>query len=360
VVEARDITSGEVYVRTKTAGTWSAWKTERASVYAAPLDALAYSGMQVNGSFEVNQQAGHLVNTTTSGSYICDGFVVYKNGTMNFAAGTTITTPITTGIPGGLYAVTTTAQTTIGGGDYLVINHAIEGVRASRLAWGGTDAQSVTIAFWSQHFRTGLYTVGVSNAAGNRTYCATYTHNNSGVAQYNVITVPGCVDGAWNKDTAIGIGLQFVIASGITAPSANTWLSAGYQAAPGQTNGVASTSDVFRITGLVVLPGSQAPVAAQSALILRPYGEELLICQRYLETGTVTVQSPAIGTLVVPYPFKATKRANPTMSNLIAPTLSNATAAFNLISMDQIGLGVTASVANGYAASWKFMADARI
>jgi hypothetical protein len=311
-VEARDVSDGVLYIRTKTAGTWSAWKTERANIYAAPLDALAYSGMQINGSFEVNQQAGHLVNTTASGSYICDGFVVYKNGTMAFAAGTTITTPITVGIPGGLYAATTTAQTTIGGGDYLVINHPIEGYRISRLAWGTSSAQPITIGFWSQHFRTGVYTVGIGNTAGNRSYLATYTHNASNVVQYNTITIPGCVDGVWNKDNASGIIVQFVIASGIVAPAANTWFSAGYQAAPGQTNGVASTSDVFRITGVVVLPGIEAPTAAQSPLIMRPYDQELVTCQRYYEKAPAVVR--ATGQLYLVAPWKVSKRATPTLT----------------------------------------------
>jgi hypothetical protein len=47
------------------------------------------------------------------------------------------------------------------------------------------------------------------------------------------------------------------------------------------TPAVAATSDVFRITGVVVLPGIEAPSAARSPLIMRPYDQELLICQRY-------------------------------------------------------------------------------
>jgi hypothetical protein len=44
---------------------------------------------------------------------------------------------------------------------------------------------------------------------------------------------------------------------------------------------VASTADVFRLTGVVVIPGTEAPSAARSPLIMRPYDQELLICQRY-------------------------------------------------------------------------------
>ena len=43
-------------------------------------------------------------------------------------------------------------------------------------------------------------------------------------------------------------------------------------------------SDIFRITGVVVLPGIEAPSAARSPLIMRPYDQELLTCQRYWQT----------------------------------------------------------------------------
>jgi hypothetical protein len=67
----------------------------------------------------------------------------------------------------------------------------------------------------------------------------------------------------------------------IVASSANTWLAGSFNAAPGQVNGIAATSDNFRLTGVVVLPGIEAPTAAQSPLIMRPYDQELLTCQRY-------------------------------------------------------------------------------
>jgi len=66
-----------------------------------------------------------------------------------------------------------------------------------------------------------------------------------------------------------------------TAPSANTWIAGSYLAAPGQVNGVAATSDAFRITGVTVLPGSEAPSAARSPFVMRPFTDELERCQRY-------------------------------------------------------------------------------
>jgi hypothetical protein len=80
-----------------------------------------------------------------------------------------------------------------------------------------------------------------------------------------------------------------------TAPSANAWLAGNYLAAPGQVNAVAATSDVFRITGVTVLPGSEAPSAARSPFIMRPFDQELVTCQRYWQKS-YPYASPA-GTL---------------------------------------------------------------
>jgi hypothetical protein len=74
---------------------------------------------------------------------------------------------------------------------------------------------------------------------------------------------------------SMGCGTTF------TAPAANAWQAGNYIAAPGQVNAVAATTDAFRLTGVVVLPGSQAPTAAQSPMIMRPYDQELVTCQRY-------------------------------------------------------------------------------
>ena len=156
-----------------------------------------------------------------------------------------------------------------------------------RLAWGTANAQPITIGFWSAHHRTGLYSGSVRNNAANRSYAFTYTHNVADVSQYNTITIPGDTAGTWLIDNTIGILLDFSMGAGstYTAPSANTWLAGNYLAAPGQINAVAATSDVFRLTGVTVLPGNEAPSAARSPFVMRSYDQELLICKRYFYNG---------------------------------------------------------------------------
>jgi hypothetical protein len=171
----------------------------------------------------------------------------------------------------------------MGAGDFVDMITYVEGYRMARLAWGTASAQSITIGFWSAHTRTGLYSGCIRNFDGSRSYAFTYTQNASATPEYKTVTIPGCTDGTWKADNTIGLGVVFTMASGttLTAPAANVWNTSFFIAAPGQINGVAATTDIFRILGVVVLPGIEAPSAARSPLIMRPYDQELVTCQRY-------------------------------------------------------------------------------
>jgi hypothetical protein len=309
------------------------------NAYAAPLDALAYNGIQVNGSMAVSQINGTTVvappaNTTT---YVLDGWAWGAGGTAVVAVAQSVLTTVFPGLPNYIGATVSTAQVTLGASDAFGLNLFIEGTRIARLAWGTANAQPITICFWTCHNRTGLYSVTVRNpAAYNRSYVATYNQNVSNAVEYKTITIPGCVDGNWPSDGSNSFGLTFTMACGstFTAPAANTWYGANYTGAPGQVNGVAATTDAFRITGVAILPGTQAPSAARSPFIMRPFAEELRLCQRYYEKTCPYADKPGIaygaygagGALIAcvyaiatypPFPpwfFKTEKRVAPTIT----------------------------------------------
>ena len=251
----------------------------RQNIYAAPFDALAYSGMQINGSMEVAQASA---GTTTNDTYAIDGWKLNFSGAMAVSASTYVDAALVPGIPNQLYISVQTASASVGATDFVCLTHKIEGYRTARLGWGTPGPQPITIAFWSSHIRVGTYSVGVRNGANNRSYVATYTQSVSGVPEYKTITIPGTNEGPWPFDNTTSMSLSFVMACGSSLiGTANAWVVANVIAAPGQVNGVAATSDAFRITGVVVLPGIEAPSAARSPLIMRPYDQELATCRRY-------------------------------------------------------------------------------
>jgi len=320
-VEARDqsdtVVPGKKYIRQKIAGVWGAWAYEDQDVidYAAPFDAaMAHSGMQINGSMDVSQEFG-VAGTSLTGKYPVDGWRYDFSGTGVCSAAQY------NGGPSGIYrllgVIVTTTQPTMSAANYYVLSQTIEGYRISRLAWGTAAARPITIGFWTAHTLTGVYTATIRNSVSDRGYAFSYTQLASGVWEYRTVTIPGCTDGAWNTNNLGGVTLCFAMACGSTstAPSLNSWLNGNYLAGPGQTNGMAG-SNIFRLTGVIVLPGSQAPTATQSPLIMRPYDQELATCQRYyqwlpFDMYFIAANASQQGGHAVTFPV--TMRANPTI-----------------------------------------------
>lgn len=272
--------------------------TEFVKAYAAPMDAMAYSGLQINGGMEVSQERG-ATGTSISSQYVVDGWM------HAFAGGPVLASqqyPLNNfGIPNQIASVVTTPAPALAAGAYAMLFQKIEGNRFSRLGWGQANPQPLTVVFWTAHTRPGLYSLAIRNAANDRAYVATYNHIVASSYQMNVITIPGCADGVWPTGAVIGAEIDFAAGSGTTfvAPSANTWHNSNYIAAPGQINGVAAGTDVFRLAGVVLLPGSEAPPSSRASSILRPYGDELLICQRYYwPSNPLNPKGTGSGTLV--------------------------------------------------------------
>ena len=295
----------------------------RKSIYAAPFDAMAYNGMQINGSMEVSQELGNS-GTGTNGKYICDGWSLGLAGTSAVSAIQTFPNQLFPSFTSFINVSVSTAQPSLGANDYVGITSVIEGYRISRLAWGVAQAQPITIGFWTCHHRTGIYSVSIRNSAATRSYVTTYTQNAADTVEYKTITIPGCVDGAWNINNQGGMILSFQIACGstLTTSSPNTWLASNVTSASGQVNAAAATTDVFRITGVVVLPGIEAPSAARSPLIMRPYDQELLTCKRYFmsyggvsgyeKVGSASGLSAVTASICIP--LAVSLRASPTIS----------------------------------------------
>jgi hypothetical protein len=346
----------------------------RQNIFAAPFDAMAYSGLQINGAMEVSQANGSNPVLITGVAYTVDGFFISIIG----GATAQITAQqgqspsfINIGFANFLSLTTSTAQASVGAGQGIILEQGIEGLRLGRLAWGTTSAQPITICFWTMHHRPGTYSVAVRNPTGTRSYLATYTQNVADTPEFKVITVPGCIDGTWPGGNVLGLFLDFALACGATytAPAANIWQNGNYVAAPGQVNAVAATSDSFRITGVIVIPGTEAPSAARSPFIMRLHGDELRRCQRYWETGGEPFLFIPVGGMTALYDslrYNTTKRAVPTVSGSGWTYYSSgvSTACFPTFtpsSIDQLLFTITGGVSvQGWAGGGVWIADARL
>jgi hypothetical protein len=344
----------------------------RQNIFAAPFDAMAYNGLQINGGMEVSQERGTAAISST-GFYICDGWKHGFVGTMGVSSSQAASVGgpfVALGFPYVLIVAVSTAQAALGAGDYLFIYQPIEGFRIARLAWGTANAQPLTIGFWSSHHRPGLYSGSIRNSVSgtpNRSYTFTYTHSVADVPQYNTVTIPGDTTGTWAVDNSAGILLTFSMGCGatFTAPSANAWLAGNYQAAPGQINAVAATSDIFRITGVTVHPGNEGPSAARSPFIIRPYPQELVWCQRYWQLVYPEARwSATTGSvwMIYVHMLSVEMRGLPTIAQL-APGISGNASAFtlNALSGRELRVQLTSAAAGDcYCMQRTFSLDARL
>jgi len=257
-------------------------------VAAVPFDAMAYSGLQVNGGFDVSQENGVTnVVTTGAGKYVCDLYLV----TASAGVGTLTSSQVIGGStnPGFNHMLRMTATAAFPFGaptDVAFMMHQIEGFRWQRLAFGGANAKPVTIAFWILANATGIASVAVRNASSTRTYIAEFPVNAAGVWEYKTVTIPGCPDGVWEYGILVGGTIMFSFGSGVGAGSARAaagaWNPDAKFVGNNVTNGFFGTINfAVQIQGLLVLPGSTAPTAAQHPGIVRTRREEIVLVQRY-------------------------------------------------------------------------------
>ena len=256
----------------------------RKNIYAAPFDAIGWGGMQHNGSMEISQELGTGGITLTAGTsrYALDGWMASILGTTPRTV--VISQVPITSLPGyqNVFSFScTVAASSLTANDSQYIYHPIEGYRWARLAYGRAEAQPVTIGFWIWTPVTGTMAVSIRNSATNRSYVADVPVT-LGDWQYKTVTVPGDITGTWLTTNGVGAYISFSFGAGTTYRTApNTWTAGNFIATTSTTNFLAATGAHY-ITGVVVIPGNEAPSAARSPFIMRPYDEELLTCQRYL------------------------------------------------------------------------------
>jgi len=312
----------------------------RAQLYAAPFDALAFSGLQLNGGMEVSQENGtSSVTLTGSGSlqtkYLVDGAMAAYRGTF-VAAGQQVT-DAPPGYRNSLKFTVSTAQASLGVDDELSVLMPVEGLRASRLALGSASAAAVSFGFWVKAHRPGTYSGSLRNSAKNRSHPFSFAVSAADTWEFKTVTVAGDTSGTWLTTTGIGLSLGICIAGGSSrAGTAGAWAGSDYSGATSTTNGVAATSDTFQITGLIVLPGLELPSSERAPFIIRSFDDEAARAKRYWEksydyAGAVGASSVLGNGVLIPtgglagstggnlggfniLPFKAEKRAAPALT----------------------------------------------
>jgi hypothetical protein len=318
----------------------------RTNIYAAPLDAMAYSGMQVNGDVCVSQEFGTQSiyggpGGTTVAKYLADGWRVDSVGaqSISWAADPTLTAgPGSLNVPGYINAVSmwlNVYNPSPGANDYLFITHFIEGYRSARLGWGKTNAQPISIGFWVAALIPGSYSGSVRHSNNNRSYTFNFTIIVARAWEWKTITIPGDTAGGPDTGAGVGLAINFTMMTGSTfKTAAGVWTNGNFLGSTTTINGVTGENRMS-ITGLIVLPGVELPTYAKAPLVMRPYDQELILCKRYyqkiLNPPGTAISNGSAGVYDWGFPFPVEMRTSPSASILGAVGFTTDVQAFNVV-----------------------------
>ena len=320
----------------------------RGQLYAAPFDALAFNGMQLNGGMEVSQENGtSSVTLTATGSlqtkYLVDGVMAAYRGTF-VAAGQQVT-DAPAGYRNSLKFTVSTAQSSLGANDELSVLIPIEGVRCARLVFGAAAAAAISFGFWVKAHRTGSYSGSLRNSSKARSWPFTFAINSADTWEFKTVTVAGDTSCTWLTDTGVGLYLAICICGGSSrVGTAGAWAAADYSGVTSTTNAVAATSDTFQFTGLIVLPGIELPAYDRAPFLVRSFDQEQPLCQRYLELGGTGIFGTweSASKVQLGWQYKVQKRVAGTITLLTtSPTITDVGIA------DRTGSGSTLTLGDG-------------
>jgi len=240
-----------------------------------------YTGFKnrlINSAMVIDQRnAGASVTNTTSNLYITDRWNIFGQQASKFTAqqnAGAVTPPA--GFTYYLGMTSSSAYAVLSGDNFKVLQ-PIEGYNIADLGWGAAGASTVTLSFWVRSSLTGTFGGSFTNSSYNRSYPFTYTISVANTWEYKSVTIAGDTSGTWLTTNGIGVNVIFSMGMGTTQSGpANAWAGANYQSATGATSVVGTNGATFYITGVQLEKGSTA-----TSFDYRPYGTELILCQRY-------------------------------------------------------------------------------
>tara|TARA_R100000231_G_scaffold3546_1_gene6320 strand:+ start:329 stop:1423 length:1095 start_codon:yes stop_codon:yes gene_type:complete len=234
----------------------------------------------INGGMNVAQRGTSQTGITASaneGYTTVDRFAFDGNG-HNAVFTATQSTDSPTGFSNSLKMECTTADTSIGASDYLMLQTRFEGQDVQQLKKGTSDAEKVTVSFYVKANASATYMCELQDSDNSRTNGQTFAVTTS----WNriVLTFVGDTTGALDNDNALSFRLNFWFHSGSTYNggtfTSNQWTGTANERVGSITSFFDSTDRTFFLTGVQLEVGSQATPFEH-----RSFGEELALCQRY-------------------------------------------------------------------------------
>tara|TARA_R100000781_G_scaffold24966_1_gene18499 strand:+ start:1631 stop:3052 length:1422 start_codon:yes stop_codon:yes gene_type:complete len=229
----------------------------------------------INSDMAVAQRGASATGKTASGYYTCDRW----NLSISSAGTWTQTQESLTsgdahadGFSKSLKMDNTTADGSLGSGDYNQITYKFEGQDLQLLKKGTSNAKKVTVGFWIKATKTGTNILEFYDNTNSRQVSQSYTVSSSNTWEYKVVNFPADTTGSLTNNNAQQAVLVFWLGAGsnFSSGTLNTsWASAtNANRAVGQVNHADSTSNNWEITGV------QMEVGEYTSSTLPPFQHE--------------------------------------------------------------------------------------
>ena len=332
----------------------------------------------INGDMLIDQRnAGAAVTiNTTAAAYTLDRFLAYgqaADGVFTIQQSTTVFPP---GHSTSLKATVTTADSSIGAGQYYLVGQRIEGYNIYDIGFGTSWAKQITLSFWVRSSVTGTFGGSIRNDGASRSYPFTYAISVADTWEQKTVTLTADTTGTWLTTSGIGLELLFSLGNGSTYKgTAGAWSANNYTGATGETALISTLNATWYITGIQVELGAVA-----TAFEWRSFGTEMALCQRYYEKSYDYASIPgstdglgqvwgtrASGSWACYTPFKVSKRGTPTITSYNPSTGASGrirngnTAASEVSSPANIGINGFQNVGTGATVGeiyhWQFTAE---
>ena len=318
--------------------------------------ALSNRNLIINGAMQVAQRGTSYSQSPNVGNYhTVDRFSYRRTGAWSGVTSVTLTQE-SSGGPVGFknylrYApvgsdATTPSDTT------MHVQHMLEGLNASQLDWGTSNAKDVTLSFYVRSTVTGTFGVFIDDdaaSASDRTMqIQEYTINSANTWERKSLTFSGPTSGTWPVDNGKFLGIRWIL-SGDNAPSGsgsntvvspNSWVvpTTGAVVTSNQSDALTTSSgQTFDITGVQLEVGDTATPFEH-----RSYGQELALCQRYYQRqlpvkgGAGVVSTGRSRVNRIKCPFVCTMRASPSITVIGTPKFYDGGSIVNFDHFDQI------------------------
>jgi len=276
--------------------------------------AITGSNMVINGAMQVAQRG--VTNTySASDTFVADRFLARGVSTSQLVITVTQEDDGPAGFNKSLKINTDTAETDLASNEQLKMEHRLEGNTVGHLAWGTSDAKTVTLSFWFKSSTTGTTAVALLNQDNNRSFVSTFTVNSANTWEYKTITVAGPTDGSWRTGTSIGIRIRWgSFGTEFHTTSTDQWANTQDMSVSGAIDWSDTANKYFQITGVCLNVGDSAIDFPHES-----YGDTLAKCQRYYYQVEPTAHNfgayatNAHATQDIWFPV--TMRASPSLSN---------------------------------------------